>query len=227
MRVALAAWREPRTLIIGVIVMAAALSEGSANNWLTIAVVDGFRETEAVAAVVFGVFVGAMTVARVAGTWLIERYGRVAVLVGSAVSSLVGLLLFGTGPTLWLAAVGAVAWGLGAGLVVPIGMASVSGDRLRMAGRVAVLSSFGSLASIVASPLIGLAAEAMGTRHALLLISGGFLVSIALARTVDTPQLDRPQQDRPQQDRQSPGARPRARVSPDLAAAEPAVAGTC
>lgn len=188
-RVAFAAWREPRTLVIGVIVLVASLSEGSANNWLSLGVVDGFGETEAVGAVTFGVFVGAMTVARLAGTWLIDRYGRVAMLVASGASSIVGLVLFATGPSLPLAAVGAAGWGLGAGLMVPIGMAAVSGDRLRMAGRVAVVSSFSSVASITAPPLIGLAAEGMGIRHALLLIVGGFVLSMALSRTVDTPQV--------------------------------------
>jgi len=189
MRVAFAAWREPRTLLIGVIVLVAALSEGSANNWLSLAVVDGFRQTEAVGAVMFGVFVGAMTVARLAGTWVIDRFGRVAVLVASGVSSIMGLLLFGTGPSLATAAAGAAAWGLGTGLMFPVGMAAVSGDRLRMAGRVAVVSSFASVAAIAAPPLIGLAAEGMGIRHALLLALGGFVLSILLARTVDTPEV--------------------------------------
>lgn len=186
MRAALGAWRERRTLVIGVIVMTAILSEGSANNWLTVAVVEGFDQTEAVAAVVFGVFTGSMTFARLVGTWVIDRFGRVAVLVGSSVASLVGLLLFSLGPSLTTAVVGAVGWGLGAGLVFPIGVAAVSGDRMRMAGRVSVLSTFGSTASIVAPPLLGAAAEGMGVRHALVLIVGGFVVAIALARTVGT-----------------------------------------
>ena len=184
LRTALAAWREPRTLLIGVIVMSAALSEGSANNWLTIAVVDGFARTEAVAAVVFGVFVGSMTAARLLGSVLIDRYGRVRVLVASGIASFSGLMLFGLAPGLLLAMLGVAAWGLGAGLVVPIGMAAVAGDRIRMAGRVAVLSAFASVSSIVAPPVLGLAAESLGVRHALMLVGVGMLASIALARTV-------------------------------------------
>jgi MFS family permease len=233
MRTALAAWREPRTLVIGLIVMVGALSEGSANNWMTIAVVDGFVQTEAVAAVVFGVFVGSMTVARLLGTSVIERFGRARVLIGSAVSSAIGLALFGLAPSLLLAAVGAVGWGLGAGLVVPIGMASVSGDRLRTAGRVAVISAFGSLASIVAPPMLGIAAEVMGIRHALLFIGGGFLLSIALARTVETddavPLRSRPLATPPRAPRREllgtePAAPEPAVVEP--AVVEPAVVGT-
>ena len=189
-RTALGAWRERRTLVIGVIVMTGILSEGSANNWLTVAVVEGFEQTEAVAAIVFGVFTGAMTLARLVGTRVIDRYGRVAVLIASSAASLVGLLLFSLGPSLATAVVGAVGWGLGAGLVFPIGVAAVSGDRRRMAGRVSVLSTFGSTASIVAPPLLGAAAETMGVRHALVLIVGGFVVAIALARTVGTDEAE-------------------------------------
>lgn len=197
-RAAFAAWREPRTLVIGVIVMTGVLAEGSANNWLTVSVVDGFAQTEAVAAVVLGVFTGSMTLARLAGTRVIDAFGRVPVLVASSASSLVGVLLFSLGPSLATAVVGAVGWGMGAGLVFPIGVAAVSGDRARMAGRVSVLSTFGSVASIVAPPLLGAAGEVMGIRHALVLIVGGFVVAMLLARVVGSedpaasPAVERP-----------------------------------
>ena len=54
-RTAFEAWSEPRTLLIGVVVMAAALTEGSANDRLSLAVVDGFHRPEAVGAAVFGI----------------------------------------------------------------------------------------------------------------------------------------------------------------------------
>lgn len=184
LRSALSAWRERRTLLVGVIVMGAALSEGSANNWLAISVVDGFDQPEAVAAAVFGVFVASMTTSRLAGTYLIDRFGRVAVLAGSGAAGLAGLVLFGLAPSFPTSVLGVVAWGLGAGLAVPIGMAAVSADPLRAAGRVAVVSAFASVASITAPPLIGLAAETMGARHALLLITGVMLVGTLLAGTV-------------------------------------------
>ena len=222
MRTALAAWREPRTLLIGIIVMSAALSEGSAYNWLTIAVVDGFDRTEAAAGVVFGVFVGSMTAARLSGSALIDRFGRVRVLVASGISSLAGLMLFGLAPGLLLAALGVAAWGLGAGLVVPIGMAAVAGDRLHMAGRVAVLSAFASVASIVAPPVLGFAAESMGARHALMLVGVGMVASIALARTVRRETADDAAREEPLVPTQAPPEVRPARPTTPLVAAPPA-----
>lgn len=184
---ALSAWREPRTLLIGVVIMSAALSEGSANDWLALAVVDGFEQPEAVGAAMFGVFVGAMTAVRLLGTRLIDRYGRVAVLRASGAVSLAGLVLFGFAPTLPLAAAGILAWGFGAALTVPLGIAAASDDPLRAASRVSVVSAFSSTASLAAPPLLGLAAELVGARHALLLITVAMVTSIVLARAVARP----------------------------------------
>lgn len=181
---ALDAWREPRTVLIGVVIMAAALSEGSANDWLALAVVDGFDQPEAVGAAVFGSFVAAMTVVRLLGTRLIDRHGRVAVLRVSGVVSLVGLLVFGFAPTLPLAGAGVVAWGLGAALAVPLGIAAASDDPMLAAGRVAVVSAFSSVASLAAPPLLGLAAESVGARHALVLIAAAMVVSVSLSGRV-------------------------------------------
>ncbi len=183
-RAALGSWTERRTLLIGLIVFAAALSEGSAYDWLSIAVVDGFAQTEAVGGVAFGLFVGAMTAMRLAGTRLIDRYGGVTVLRLSGVVSVVGLLLFGFAPRFEVAAAGIVLWGFGAALAIPIGIAAVSEEPLKAAGRVAVVSAFSSIASLAAPPLLGFAAEHVGIRHALVLIVVGMVISVTLSRQV-------------------------------------------
>jgi fucose permease len=181
---ALGAWREPRTLLVGVVVLSAAFSEGAANNWLSLAVVDGFTTSESVGGAVLGLFVASMTAVRLLGTRLLDRFGRVAVLRASGATSTVGLLTFGFAPSLPLAGVGVVLWGLGAALAVPIGIAAASDDPTRAAGRVAVVSAFASMASLVAPPVLGLAAEHVGARHALVLIVAAMLTSVAVSRTV-------------------------------------------
>jgi MFS family permease len=185
---ALDAWREPRTLLIGAVIMAAALSEGSANNWLSLAVVDGFGRAEAVGAVVLAVFIGSMTLVRLFGTRLIDHYGRVAVLRVSGLVSLIGLVLFGFAPTLPIAGVGVMAWGFGAALAFPIGIAAASDDPLRAAARVSVISAFSSVASLAAPPLLGLVAQSIGIRHALLLITAAMVASVVLSRSVARPE---------------------------------------
>ena len=38
----LTAWREPRTLLIGVFVLAFAFAEGAGNDWISVALIDGY-----------------------------------------------------------------------------------------------------------------------------------------------------------------------------------------
>src|SRR5674476_465455 len=122
---------------------AAALTEGSANDWVSLAVVDGFGTSNAVGAVAFAVFVTAMTGMRLLGTDLLDRWGRVLVLRLCAALSLVGLLVFALAPTLWLAAIGVVAWGMGAALGFPVGMSAAADDPRRAPGLAAAADRTG------------------------------------------------------------------------------------
>lgn len=190
-RTALASWKEPRTLLIGVVAFAAALSEGSANNWLSLAFVDGFRSTEAFGGIVLGVFIGSMTIVRIVGTRAIDRLGRVASLQVSGLLGILGLTLFALATHPQVALIGVALWGVGAALCFPIAVAAVSDDPLRAAGRVSVMASLGSVAALTAAPLIGVAASALGgTRHALLVVLIAMLASLAVSRWV-APELTR------------------------------------
>ncbi len=164
------AWTESRTLLIGLVVLAAALTEGAANDWVSLAVVDGFDTSPATGALGFAVFVTAMTAMRLLGTGLLDRYGRVVVLRIVAALSLVGLLVFGLAPWLWLATFGVVLWGAGAALGFPVGMSAASDDPRRAPARVAVVSTIGYSAFLAGPPLLGLLAGQVGYRHALLAV---------------------------------------------------------
>ena len=190
----LGAWREKRTIMLGFVIMAASLSEGSANDWLSIAVVDGFGKTEALGALVFGVFVGSMTVFRIAGTRLIDAHGRVRVVRMSGAAALTGIALFGLAPNLLIATIGVALWGFGAALVFPIGIAAASDDPLHAAARVSVVTAFASMASLAAPPLLGLVANQIGARYALTLIAVVVIISLSLAKFVEPeePVAERP-----------------------------------
>ncbi|WP_407341377.1 MFS transporter [Pengzhenrongella phosphoraccumulans] len=177
-RRAFGVWLEPRTLLIGLVVLAAALTEGSANDWVGLAVVDGFDQRPEVGALTFGLFVTAMTAMRLLGTGLLDRYGRVLVLRLCAVLSIAGLLIFGLVPSLPLALVGVVLWGAGAALGFPVGMSAASDDPLRAAARVSVVSTIGYSAFLAGPPLLGLLADQVGYRHALLAIAVPVLIGL-------------------------------------------------
>lgn len=167
---AASAWLEPRTLMIGLVVLAAALTEGAANDWVSVAVVDGFAVDDEVGALVFGAFVTAMTAMRLLGTGLLDRYGRVRVLQIVAGLSLVGLLMFGLATHLAVAVAGVLLWGMGAALGFPVGMSAASDDPLRAPARVAVVATIGYSAFLAGPPLLGFLARYVGYQHALLAI---------------------------------------------------------
>ncbi len=112
-------WAQPSTLLIGVIVLGMALAEGSANDWLPLAMIDGHGLDNAAGSAVLTVFLAAMTAGRIAGSPLIDRFGRVPVLRVSAAVAVVGLGLLIFVDVIPIAIVGVVLWGLGASLGFP------------------------------------------------------------------------------------------------------------
>jgi len=166
----LSIWRDPRTLLIGVLVLAAAFAEGSANDWLAIASVDGHGVSNATGALVFGIFVTAMTAGRLGGIFLLDRFGRVVVLRGSFLLAAIGLLIFIFVPIVPIAIAGAVLWGLGAALGFPIGMSAAADDPKTAAARVSAVATIGYFAFLVGPPVIGLLAQHVGVIHGLLLV---------------------------------------------------------
>jgi MFS family permease len=177
----LVAWTEPRTLLIGLFVLTAAFTEGTGNDWLGVAVIDGYDAHAAVGALTFSIFLAAMTAGRWFGPVLLDRIGRVATVRLLAAVALVGLVLVVFGQTLPLAVVGAALWGLGSSLGFPVGMSAASDDRRRAAGRVSVVASIGYLAFLAGPPFVGFLADDVGTLRALTATAGmvalGLLIS--------------------------------------------------
>jgi MFS family permease len=176
----LAVWKDLRLLAIGVIMLGMAFAEGSANDWLTIAVADGYNQSNTTAAVVFGVFTISMTLGRVAGGPVLDRFGRVPVLRVSALLGVLGILIFIFGaPMPWLAYVGAAFWALGCSLGFPVGMSAAADtdDPKRSAARVSAVAIIGYVAFLVGPPVIGLLGHQFGILQALLLV----LVLVVLA----------------------------------------------
>jgi fucose permease len=163
----LAAWLEPRTIAIGFLVLAFAFTEGSANDWLAVAVVDGYDVRNATGVLTFTVFTAAMTTGRLFGTRLLDRFGRVLVLRTLALVALAGLLLVVEGGSMPVAMVGALLWGIGASLGFPVGMSAAAHDPAHAAARVSVVASIGYTAFLAGPPAIGFLAHHVGTLDSL------------------------------------------------------------
>lgn len=183
----LRAWREPRTILIGLFVLIMAFTEGTANDWLAVATIDGYATSAATGAVAFGVFVTAMTIGRLFGTTALDRWGRVPVLLVSTLLAATGAALAVLGGRLWLALVGVLLWGLGVALGFPTGMSAAADDEAQAPARVSVVAVIGYAAFLAGPPLIGLLGERVGTLRALLVVPVILLPAFALAPVLRRP----------------------------------------
>ncbi|WJL94166.1 MFS transporter [Microbacterium sp. ET2] len=182
LRTNLSAWREPRTYALGVIMLGMAFAEGGANDWLALGVVEGHGGTEAVGAAGLTVFSISMTVVRVLGGPLVDRFGRVNTLRILAVTAAVGLLLFILAPNLPLVFVGAALWGAGASLGFPLGMSAAADDPARAAARVSAAATIGYVAFLCGPPILGFISEQIGLLNTLFI-----LVALIVASGIASP----------------------------------------
>ncbi len=173
-------WAQPSTILIGVIVLGMALAEGSANDWLPLAMIDGHGLDNAAGAAVLTVFLAAMTAGRVAGSPLIDKFGRVPVLRTSAAVAVVGLGMLIFIDSVPIAIVGVVLWGLGASLGFPMGMSAAADDPRTAAARVSAVATIGYVAFLAGPPLIGFLGEHVGLLGALLVVFV-FIIAAGLA----------------------------------------------
>jgi predicted MFS family arabinose efflux permease len=180
----LATWRERRTLLIGLFVLAFALTEGAGIDWIGVAMIDGYGVAATTGTLAFAVFLAAMTLGRWFGPGLLDRYGRVAVVRALGVLSLAGLALFIFGPVVWVAFLGAVLWGLGASLGFPVGMSAAADDPAHAAPRVSVVASIGYCAFLGGPPVIGFLGDHVTVLKALIAVGVLIGVGIMLAGAV-------------------------------------------
>jgi fucose permease len=180
------AWLERRTLLIGVMVFAAAFTEGSANDWMAVGFVDGHHVTKALGVVAFAVFLTCMTIGRILGTRLLDTCGRVAVLRTLFVLAIFGCVLVVFGST-WLAYAGVVIWGVGASLGFPVGMSAAADDPQRAAMRISTVATIGYLAFLAGPPLLGFLGDQFGILHALLAVGAVSLLALLVVPVAEPP----------------------------------------
>ncbi len=182
-------------LLIGLMVAGLSFAEGSANDWITVASVDGHGLNHEAGAFMFTLFVAAMTAGRFAGGRMIDAMGpqRTLMIMGSI--GLIGLCLFILGDGALALGLSAVMWGLGSSLGFPVGMTIAASQSNRLGpNSVSVISAFGYGAMLAGPPLIGFMVDHIGLPNALWLAAGIMGLSLLL-----TPRAARYSPSAPQQ----------------------------
>ncbi|KGN40309.1 MFS transporter [Knoellia aerolata] len=180
------AWLEPRTLLIGLVTLVAAFTEGTANDWLAVAFVEGHGVPAWAGVLAFATFLTFMTVGRLLGTRWLDTYGRVPVLRLTFALAVLGsvLVIFGNP---WLAFVGAAVWGVGVSLGFPVGMSASADDPARAGARMSVVATIGYLAFIAGPPALGFLGDHVGVLRSLLAVGTMALLVQLILESVREP----------------------------------------
>jgi MFS family permease len=181
LRLWLRGWLDWRLLLIGVVMLGAEFGEGSANNWLTLAVRNGHGQTAALSALFFTAFAAGEALARIFGGPIVDRLGRVRTVRATTAMGVVGTVLFIQAGNRWLVLAGVLMWAAGVSMGFPLGMSAAAESGPGPAARVSVVASIGYFANLAGPPAIGVLAQSAGLLPALWLVTAMFLAAFAAA----------------------------------------------
>jgi predicted MFS family arabinose efflux permease len=174
------AWREPRTIAIGLFAVALAFAQGAGMDWIAVAAADPGGTNAAISSLAYAAFVAGMAVTRWVGPAVLARMGRVAALRASVLLSIIGVLAFALVHQSIGLLVSAFVWGCGIALGYPVAM-SAAADTPRMAApRISVVASLTVVAFLGGPALIGLIAEHTEPSSALLVVAIALLLALPL-----------------------------------------------
>ncbi len=171
-------------IMIGLVCLGAALAEGSANDWLAILLVDVQMAPEAVGALALTAFNVAMMVGRLAGGPAIDRFGRDTVTRVGGVMAICGIVMASQVPSLPVALLGGLIWGLGVSTIFPASISAAGEIPGRGNRSITVVSTIAYAAFLFGAPTIGLLAEAFGLSQALFIVIAFLALMIVLARNL-------------------------------------------
>ncbi|KGL46098.1 MFS transporter [Listeria newyorkensis] len=170
-------WLNKRTVALAIMALCLAFVEGSANDWIPLAMVDGYDVSHSFSTIIYGVFLTGMISGRSVSGRLIDTYGRVLLLRIAVVLAAIGLLLVILKISIVLCVIAIFLWGLGASLGFPMTI-SAAGDESEFAvRRVSLVTLAGYSASLAGPPLLGFLANHFGLLNAFIFV----LIAICVA----------------------------------------------
>ena len=175
-------WFDRRLLFVGIILAGTAFAEGAGNDWISLAAGDGHDFTNTAGAYVYGCFVAAVTVGRLAGGRLLDK--PATVLATLAVVGIAGVILTtrGTGATAVVA--GALLWGVGISLGFPSCISAAADHPTNADRRVSFVSICGYATFLVGPPTIGFTGEHAGILDAFWLAAGTLAKALLCAPAI-------------------------------------------
>ncbi len=168
------AFRLPSRQLAGLSALAALCfsGEGAVTDWSGVYLNTVVGTDEAWATTGYAAFALAMVAGRLGGDAVVQRLGPQRTLRTGALLAMCGLALALAVPNRWAVDAGCIVIGLGLANVVPAAFSAAG--RIAGTGGVAMVSGTGYAGLLVAPPILGNVADAVGLRLALVLVLAGF-----------------------------------------------------
>jgi MFS family permease len=166
------------------------MAEGAMGDWAAVFLREYRRAAMDGAATGFAGFSLAMAASRFAGDWVGRRWGAPILLRAGGLAAAVGMTTALTMPDLVLSVLGFTVFGLGLANMIPILFGAAGRVRGMTPGvGIAAVATTGYAGLLAGPPLIGMTAEVVGLRLALVAIVCGVLAIAVFAGAVsnDTP----------------------------------------
>ncbi|SEM53970.1 MFS transporter [Streptacidiphilus jiangxiensis] len=162
-------------VLLGVVALCDAYGEGAMADWGALHLRQDLHASSAIAATGFAVYSLTMTIGRLSGTRLVERFGPTKLLVAGAAVASVGMVAAAVSPSLPLALAGFLLVGLGLANIFPLAIDRAGS--LRGPRGVATASTLGFGGMVAGPPIIGFLAQGLGLPLALLSVA--LLIALA------------------------------------------------
>jgi len=173
-------WFERRSILIAIIGFSFIMAETSAGTWVPIALTQvGF--SSAAAAFAFGVFWIVITLGRLLGGFVVDRFGRRLTILGCALLTASGILVFMAGPAIHLPYLGLVLWGLGMSAGFPLTITAMGDDPKYASARINMIITVVYFSSITVGPALGGVGQALGIYVAFGIPAALLILSAALS----------------------------------------------
>jgi MFS family permease len=172
-------------LLLGLTALCSSYGEGSLADWATLHLTDDAHASHAVAAFGYAVYAFAMTVGRLAGTWLSIRFGPARLMTAGGLLAGAGMLVAVVTPLVPVVLLGFVLVGLGLANMFPLAI----GRAGQVGGPhgVATASTLGYAGMLIGPPVIGFLADAVGLPLALSTVAVGGAGAAGLSLLVHHP----------------------------------------
>lgn len=173
-------------LLVGtfaLIALCAAYCQGAMDNWVPLHISADLAGGPGQAAAGYALVALSLTVGRLYGSRLLERWGQIRVLVVGGLVASAGALVAALSPSLWLVYLGLATTGLGLANIFPVALARAGA--IGGPSGIAVASTLGYGGILLAPPTIGFLADWFGLPVAMTVIAP--MVALAAVLTWIAP----------------------------------------